>query len=76
MDLINHPAYQTIIGLGKDVVPFILEDLQNSPKWWFYALIKINGGDIIPQDQHEEYVGQLNKLTKAWLEWGRNNKYI
>ena len=76
MDLINHPAYQTIIGMGKDVVPFILEDLQNSPKWWFYALIKINGGDIIPQDQHEEYVGQLNKLTKAWLEWGRNNKYI
>jgi hypothetical protein len=41
-----------------------------------YALIKINGGDIIPQDQHEEYVGQLNKLTKAWLEWGRKNNYM
>lgn len=75
-DLINHPAYQEIISMGTKVVPFILMDLMDDPKWWFYALKQITGENPVPEDKKEEYEGYLYELTTLWLDWGRKNKYI
>src|SRR5258708_7968000 len=36
--LVNHPAYQEIIRLGKAAVPFLIEDLRAEPHYWFPAL--------------------------------------
>src|SRR5215813_12193565 len=33
-----HHSYQSILALGKGVVPFILEELRQRPDWWFEAL--------------------------------------
>jgi hypothetical protein len=65
-DIIAHPAYQRIIGLGPNVVPLILRELRIRLDHWFWALSAITGyspGGVEP--------GDLRQLREAWLAWGR-----
>jgi hypothetical protein len=59
-------AYQRIIGLGPQVVPYILDDLNNSPDHWYWALTAIVGED--------KAAGQMTMTAaaEAWLAWGRS----
>jgi hypothetical protein len=66
-DLVLHPAYQRIIGLGKVVVPLILRELAQQPDHWFWALYCITGED--PVDASD--AGNLSRMARAWVEWGR-----
>jgi len=68
----KHPAYQKIIGLGKDIVPTLLQHLQESPDWWFNALHAIlkDGPEIT-----EEVAGRLDELAKLWVAWGKQHGY-
>lgn len=67
-----HPAYQQIIGMGPDAIPLILRELQRRPGHWFWALNAITREEPIgPED-----VGNVRKMTEAWLEWGRERGYI
>ncbi|MDE2822452.1 MAG: hypothetical protein OXK79_02985 [Chloroflexota bacterium] len=67
-----HRAYQEIIGMDKDAIPFILQDLQKSPTQWFWALRSIAGeSPVRPEDR-----GDVDAMTTAWLDWGRRNLYI
>ena len=71
-EIVRHPAYRQIIGLGKQVVPFILIKLQEDPQHLFHALFKITGENPIPPS----HAGQLGKMTADWLEWGRKKGYL
>lgn len=65
--IINHPAFQQIIGLGKEVVPLLLRDLQAQPSLWVWALPDITGENPIqPSD-----AGNIRKMSDAWVQWGR-----
>jgi len=65
--IVLHPAYQQIIGMGPAVLPLILRRLRDSPQHWFWALRAITGEDPIePQD-----VGKVSAMTDAWLHWAR-----
>ncbi len=67
-DIQNTTSYQKIIQMGKDVLPFILKSMQNTPDWWFEALFKItNINPISPQNK-----GNLAKMTQDWLAWGKS----
>jgi hypothetical protein len=59
------PSYQRIIGLGPQVVPLILRDLEETRDHWFWALMAIVGED--------KAAGQtsVGAATEAWLAWGR-----
>jgi hypothetical protein len=72
IDKVLHPAYQRIIGLGKDVIPFILRELQDEPSEWFWALRALTGEDPTTK----EPAGNREKLAEAWLNWGKENGYI
>ena len=61
-----HPAYQEIIGMGKEAIPLILNQMSIEPDHWFWALNATTGEDPIP----EEAKGDIIEMTKAWLEWG------
>ena len=66
-----HAAYQQIIGMGRAAIPFILRDLRDSKKDWFWALTSIAGENpILPQ-----HAGKINRMTEAWLQWGRSKGY-
>ncbi|MEH2182640.1 hypothetical protein [Nostoc sp.] len=70
-DMVLHPAYQQIIGMGKNAVPLILEELSREPEHWFWALKSITGANPVkPEDK-----GRLKKMTEAWLDWGRQHGY-
>jgi len=37
MKMVMLPAYQRIIGMGPDVVPLLLRELDADPDLWFWA---------------------------------------
>ena len=69
--MVAHPAYQRIIGMGEEAVPFILQELERRPDHWFWALYAITGSDPVSEDAQ----GNLSKMTDAWLDWGHKNGY-
>lgn len=71
-DIVLHPAYQRIIGLGGDVVPLILRDLHQNGGHWFWALEALTGQNPCT----EEDAGRVKKMTQAWLTWGKENGLI
>jgi hypothetical protein len=63
----NHPAYQEIIGMGPAVVPLLLADLEKTGRHWFWALKVITGSNpVVAEDR-----GNIDKVTRAWLRWGK-----
>lgn len=66
-----HPAYQEIIGMGEEVVPLLLRELEIKSGQWFGALKSITRVDPVPL----EHKGRTREMTKAWLEWGRQSGY-
>ncbi len=67
-----HPAYQQIIGMGKEAIPMILEEMKRDEDHWFWALKAITGEDPVPPADR----GNLPKMTAAWLNWGRTHGYL
>jgi hypothetical protein len=67
--MVLHPAYQRIIGLGPDVVPLLLKDLQTEPEHWGPALSAITGANPIPASA----AGNLAAMSAAWVRWGEEN---
>lgn len=70
-DMVDHPKYREIIGLGRDAIPFILERLSTQGGFWFGALHEISG-EFAPS---EDDLGNREKMTAAWLRWGRENDF-
>ncbi|MBA5866943.1 MAG: hypothetical protein GDA67_09660 [Nitrospira sp. CR1.3] len=66
-EMVLHPAYQRIIGMGFAVVPYLLRELERAPDHWFWALTAITGADPV-QPEHR---GKLRKMADAWLRWGK-----
>jgi len=67
-----HPAYQQIIGMGPDAIPFLLEALQQKPGHWSWALRAITGEDPVT----EEHRGKLALIAQDWIEWGKAHGYL
>lgn len=65
-DMVSHPAYLQIIGMGKEALPLLLEELRREPDHWFVALQAITGKNPIPPTVR----GDVEKMTQAWLSWG------
>ena len=70
--IVLHPAYQKIIGMGVDAVPLILEELQREPDQWFWALEAITEENPVPA----EAAGKVRLMADAWIEWGRQHGFI
>ncbi len=66
-EMILHPAYQRIIGMGFEALPFLLRELERKPDHWFWALTAITGADPVPPEDR----GKLRKMAEAWLRWGK-----
>lgn len=60
-----HPAYQRIIGLGRDAIPLLVRELRQDPDHWFWALEAITGESPVPADAR----GHFERMTQAWLDW-------
>ena len=65
-----HPAYQRIMAMGEDGLPFVLKELQKNTDHWFYALKFMAGKNI------SEGITNIEDAKAAWLEWGYKNNHI
>jgi hypothetical protein len=65
----RHPAYQEIISLGPEVVPFLLRDLQENHTHWFGALGAITGAQPVPASLG----GNIPGMVESWLRWAEGN---
>ena len=72
LHITRNDNYLEIIGMGKDVVPFILKDLKKAPYQWFVALKAITKENpILP-----EHFGSVKRMRQDWLEWGKRKNLI
>jgi len=70
-DLVGHPAFLEIVGMGPAVVPLLLRELQNRTDHWHRALRRITGADpVAPADR-----GNIDRAAEAWLRWGKEQGY-
>ena len=70
-ELVIHPAYQQIIGMGKDVIPLLLKELEMRSGRWFWALKAISREDPVPDEKR----GDTRAAIAAWLDWGNKSGY-
>ncbi len=64
--------YQRIIGMRLDAVPLILQELQQEPDRWFWALEAITEEDPVPADAK----GKVAQMADAWIEWGKQKGFV
>jgi hypothetical protein len=70
-DLVAHPAFREIVGMGPPVVPLLLRELENRTGHWHRALRQITGTDPVPPADR----GNIDKSAEAWLRWGKEQGY-
>jgi hypothetical protein len=70
-DLVAHPAFQEIVGLGPAVIPLLLRELEKRTGHWHRALWRITGADPVPPADR----GNIDKAAEAWLRWGKEQGY-
>lgn len=74
----DHRLFRTIVAWGRIkpdiVIPHLLNHLNDN--WhWSGALWEIVGQEKGPHIP-EEYAGQGDFITQAWLDWGLANGYV
>lgn len=62
-EMVLHPAYQQIIGMGPAVLPLIVRDLRRELGHWFWALRAITGENPVSEDD----AGNMRRMRDAWL---------
>jgi Protein of unknown function DUF104 len=70
-EMVRHPAYREIIGMGDAAVPMLLRELERTPDHWFAALKAITAANPVPEDSR----GDLRRMAECWIHWGRENGY-
>jgi hypothetical protein len=70
-ELVAHPAFREIVGMGPAVIPLLLRELENRTGHWHRALRQITGADPVPPADR----GNLDKAAEAWLRWAKEQGY-
>lgn len=71
-DMATNFAYQQIVGMGPDVLPILLEEMQREPDHWSWALRAITGENPV-QPEHR---GKLSLIAQDWIAWGKERGYL
>jgi hypothetical protein len=85
----KHPDYQALLAMGKDIVPYLLEDIKaqnpdgswnGDDEYWFsfwsgLELLRRIAGDDRPAIP-EEIRGKLKPLRQLHLEWGVQHGFL
>jgi hypothetical protein len=68
----THYAYKKILNMGTDIIPLLLENIDNS--WLPMCVLE----DLIKDHSHipYEHYGNFPNLQKDWLKWGKDNGYL
>lgn len=71
--IVMHPAYQQIIGMGRDALAPILRWMrQGRPGYWFWALETIARETPVTA----EMGGRIKEMKRAWIAWGEERGLV
>jgi len=68
----DHPAFRAIVGLGDEIVPILLRELERRSGPWFLALREITGEEPVGPEAR----GNPKAVADAWVRWGRTRGLI
>jgi hypothetical protein len=78
----RHPAYQKIVGLGKELTPIILAEFDkylqtdendDFPGHWAMAVLhELSGANPYENCQ----AGVVDQMIRAWIKWGEGNGHL
>ena len=68
--MVLHPSYQKIIGMGRDALPFIFRELKKTRGHWIWALA------MILRDDKAKPGMKFKEAVDTWLAWGKDNGYL
>jgi len=63
-----HPSYQAIIGMGRDALPLIFEELASHSGHWFWAL------QAITRQNPASGCSDFEDAKCAWLAWWKSEQ--
>jgi hypothetical protein len=67
-----HRAHFAIVGMGREALPFIFQDLAAGGGPWFVALQAITlENPIAPENAKSS-----SRMREDWLKWGRIHDYV
>jgi len=69
-EMVLHPNYLKIIAMGKDVIAFLLEELERKPDHWLVAL------HVLTDEDPASPESTFYEAVEAWLEWGKRKGYL
>jgi hypothetical protein len=64
----SHQAYKSIVSMGPEVAPFILDDMRSGGCGWSVALTEVTGHDPVPAED----AGDCGAILRHWLSWFEN----
>jgi hypothetical protein len=70
-DLVAHPAFQEIVGMGPAIIPLLLRELDSRTGYWHRAPRLITVADPLPPADW----GKIEKIAEVWLGWGKEQGY-
>jgi len=65
----THPAYRSIVDMGRTAIPYILADLHRDPDHWFQALVFLTGANPVPYG----FNGTVTDAVQLWIDWGHRH---
>jgi hypothetical protein len=68
--MVAHPCYLRIVGMGPAAVPLLLRELPRRPALWLWALNAITG------EGPASGTNTVRQATERWLAWGRDRGLI
>lgn len=67
----SHPSYLAILGMAREdneeIIRLMLRDLRDNRRLWFWALSYLTKENPIMRED----AGKLDRMIKAWVEWGK-----
>ena len=66
----SHPAYQSIIAMGKPAIPLIFEQIGDGERLWTQALLSIT------TENPAEATRTPEEAQQAWLKWGEVSGWL
>jgi hypothetical protein len=67
---VMHPCYQSILGMGPNVVSLLIRDMQENRRDWFWALQHLTQENPVSARD----AGNLDKMIAAWVGWERKQR--
>ena len=76
--MLKDEKVKEIIALGDEAIPLTLKYYKTDLSIiWSLILTEITKADLIAEGFYKkEYDGNVRKIRKSWLKWGKSKRYI